>query len=69
MDQEIYSIFKYTKFTIYDFLDASIFQYNTCTLQSNNEKYVDANLDAPNNAVSGNGPSSEMLTCQSQIQE
>ena len=30
-------------------------------------KYVDANLDAPDNTISGNGPSSEILTCQSQI--
>ena len=29
-------------------------------------KYVDANLDAPDNAISGNEPSSEMLTSQSQ---
>ena len=37
--------------------------YNTCTLLFNNKKYnVDANLDAPDNAISGNGPSSEMLT-------
>ena len=41
--------------------------YNTCTLLSNNVKYVDANLDAPDNA--GNEPSSEMLTSQSQIPE
>ena len=27
---------------------------------------VDANLDAPNNAILGNEPSSEMLTSQSQ---
>ena len=32
-------------------------------------KYVDANLDAPDNAISGNEPSSEMLTSQSQIPE
>ena len=31
----------------------------------NNEKYGDANLDAPDNAISGNEPSSEMLTSQS----
>ena len=29
---------------------------------SNNDKYVDANLDAPDNAISGNEQSSEMLT-------
>ena len=40
--------------------------YNTLTLLLNNEKYVDANLDAPDNAISGNEPSSEMLTSQSQ---
>ena len=40
--------------------------YNTCTLL---EKYVDANLDAPGNVILGNGSSSEMLTCQSQIPE
>ena len=34
-----------------------------------NIKYVDANLDAPDNAISGNEPSSEMLTSQSQIPE
>ena len=43
--------------------------YNTCTLLLNNEKYVDANLDATDNAISGNEPSSEMLTNQSQIPE
>ena len=26
--------------------------YNTCTLLENNVKYVDANLDAPDNAIS-----------------
>ena len=31
----------------------------------NNVKYVDANLDAPDNAISGNEPSSEMLTSPS----
>ena len=40
--------------------------YNTCTLLLDNEKYVDANLDAPDNAISGNEPSSEMLTSQQQ---
>ena len=34
--------------------------YIYSTLLSNNEKYVDANLDALNNAISGNEPSSEM---------
>ena len=43
--------------------------YNTCTLLWNNVKYVDANLDAPDNAISGNEPSSEMLTRQCQIPE
>ena len=28
--------------------------YNTCTLLENNVKYVDANLDAPDNAISDN---------------
>ena len=32
-----------------------------------NVKCVDANLDAPDNAVLGNEPSSEMFTSQSQI--
>ena len=32
-------------------------------------KYVDANLDAPDNAILGNEPSSEILTSQSQITE
>ena len=43
--------------------------YNTCTLLENNVKYVDANLDAPDNAISDNESSSEMLTSQSQISE
>ena len=43
--------------------------YNTCTLLSNNVRYVDNNLDAPDNAISSNEPSSEMLTSQSQISE
>ena len=34
-----------------------------------NVEYVDANLDAPENAISGYEPSSEMLTSQSQISE
>ena len=33
------------------------------------KKYFDANLDAPDNAISGNEPSSEMLKSQSQIPE
>ena len=33
------------------------------------KKYVDANIDAPSNVISGNEPSSEMLTSQSQISE
>ena len=32
-------------------------------------KYVDANLDAPDNAISDNESSSELLTSQSQISE
>ena len=43
--------------------------YNTCTLLLNKENYVDANLDASDNAISDNESSSEMLTSQSQIQE
>ena len=36
----------------------------------NKEKYVvDTNLDASDNAISDNEPSSEMLTSQSQIPE
>ena len=35
--------------------------YNTSSL------HVDANLDAPDNVISGNEPSSEMLTSQNQI--
>ena len=35
------------------------------TLLLNDEKYVDANLDALDNAISGNELSSEMLTSQS----
>ena len=36
--------------------------YNTCTLLQHIVKHVDANLDAPDNAISGNEPSSKMLT-------
>ena len=43
--------------------------YNTCTLLLNNEKYFNAILDAPDNAILGNEPSSEMLASQSQIPE
>ena len=43
--------------------------YNTCTLLWNNVNYVDANLDAPDNAISGNEPSSEMLPSRSQMPE
>ena len=43
--------------------------YNTCTLLLNNEKHVDANLYAPDNVISGNEPSSEMLKSRSQIPE
>ena len=35
-------------------LRSHISVYNTWTLLPNNEKYVDANLDAPDNAISGN---------------
>ena len=41
--------------------DSSISVYNTCTLLLDNEKYVDAKLDAPDNAISGKKPSSQML--------
>ena len=50
-------------------VDLHISVYNTCALLWNNVKYVDVNLDAPDNAISGNEPSSEMLTSQSQIPE
>ena len=43
--------------------------YNTCTLLSNKEKYVDANLEASDNVISDIESSSEMLTGQSQIPE
>ena len=47
-----------------------IFQYITHVhFYKNNVKYVDANLDAPDNAISDNESSSEMLTSQSQIRE
>ena len=36
--------------------------YITCILLQNNEKYVDANLEAPDNVISGNEPSSEVLS-------
>ena len=40
--------------------------YNTCTLLLNHRRYnVDANLDASDNVISGNEPSSNMLTSQS----
>ena len=48
------------------FYDISV--YNTWTLLLNKENQVDANLDA-HNTISGNEPSLEMLTCQSQIQK
>ena len=41
--------------------------YNTGTLLENNVQYVDANLDSPDNAISDNESSSEMLTSQSQM--
>ena len=43
--------------------------YNTCTLLLNKQKYVDANLDESDNAISDNESLSEMLTSQSQIPE
>ena len=58
-----------SKKIIYLFIYLSISVYNTCTLLQNNVKYVDANLDASDNTISGNEPSSEMLTIQSQIPE
>ena len=45
-----------------------IFQYiKHVHFYKNNVKYVDANLDAPDNAISDNESSSEMLARQSQI--
>ena len=41
-------------------VDILIPVYNTCTLLQNNVKYVDANLDAPDNAISDNESSSEI---------
>ena len=47
-----------------------IFQYIThAHFFEIKKKYVDANLDAPDNAISDNESSSEMLTSQSQIPE
>ena len=47
-----------------------VFQYITHVhFYKNNVKYADANLDAPDNAISDNESSSEMLTSQSQISE
>ena len=46
--------------------------YNTCTLVQiffQYKKFVDANLDTSDNAISGNEPSSEILISQSQIPE
>ena len=39
------------------------------TFIENNVKYADANLDVPDNSISDNESSSEMLTSQSQISE
>ena len=41
--------------------------YNTCTLLENNVKYVDANLDAPDNAISDNESSSDAYKPKSNI--
>ena len=48
------------------FVNLNLSVYYTCTLL-NNDRYVDAYLDAPDhdNVVSGNEHSSEMLTSQS----
>ena len=53
------------KATVLPEFGMTITVYNTCTRLLNDEKYVDANLDAPDNAISGNEPSSEILTGQS----
>ena len=45
------------------------FKYKTYEHYQINKHNVDANLDAPDNAISANEPSSEMLTSQSQIPE
>ena len=47
-----------------DLISLLITVYNTCRILLNNEKYVDANLEAPDNAVAGNEPSPEMLSSQ-----
>ena len=47
-----------------------VFQYITHVhFYKIKKKYVDANLDASDNAISDNESSSEMLTSQSQIPE
>ena len=48
---------------------SSFFSKKKQNRRANKEKYVDANLDASDNAFSGNKSSSEMLTSQSQIPE
>ena len=40
--------------------------YDKCTLRLTKIYNVDANLDASDNVILGNDPSSEMLTSQSQ---
>ena len=48
----------------------SVSVYITATLLSNNRKWnADANLDTSDNVISGNEPSSEMFTSQSQKPE
>ena len=47
-----------------------VFQYITHVhFDKIKKKYVDANLDASDNAISDNESSSEMLTSQSQVPE
>ena len=62
-------MYTWSSITIYISINPPISVYNTCTLLLNKEKYVDANLDATDNAISDNESSSEMFTSQSQIPE
>ena len=54
---------------IYVYIYICIPVYNTCALLWNGVEYVGANLDAPDDAISDSGSSSEMLAGQSQISE
>ena len=59
---------KYPKFFVNEPITYSISQYITHVhFYKIIIKYVDANLDAPDNAISGNEPFSEMHTSLSQI--